>query len=364
MNTLKKLIEKNFENMKKMSVREYLTYRKWEQLNLNPLSAPELLRLSMLKKSLWYPDDPDDYLKLQPDLVFADNKADIETWVMLRNFIHAQVHNNNIGRSIKAFVIDRNTKKYLGIIALHSDFISLKPREKHIGWTVDHKIKHKRLNFTAIGSTICPTQPLGFNYTGGKLMAFFTCCDKIVNKWNQKYNKQALVGITTTSLFGRPSQYTRLKYWKDCGDTKGKIPLEPSENIYIAMREWMKKMYPEEYRKITHVELHKKNITTRPKGRIIAFVLAKMQIKPPENNAPRGVYFCSLYKETKEFLRMEKLKIKAEPAFDNRLPVLFDLWKNRYAKNRIKNTKDRIGEHLFYDDMIGSSWKDTRKKYI
>jgi hypothetical protein len=61
---------------------------------------------------------------------------------------------------------------------------------------------------------------------------------------------------------------------------------------------------------------------------------------------------------------MEKTKIKAEPAFDNRLPVLFDLWKGRYAKNRIKNTKDRIGKHLFYDNMIGLSWKDTRKKYI
>lgn len=360
--SLKKHIQENFDHLGKMTVREYLTYRKWEQLNMLKFSPGEQVRLSQLKRSLWYPNEPDDYLKIKPDLVFADNKADVKTWMTLRNFIHAQVYNQNVGRTMRCFVIDRNSGRYLGVLALASDFVVIGPREKYIGWTADNRTKDKRLNFTAMAQTICPTQPFGFNYTGGKLMALLCCSDKFVNKWNEKYKKQALIGITTTSLFGRPSQYTRLKYWHDCGDTAGEQFLEPSEHIYQAMKEWMKKRYKKEYDGFVGANGGK--VVSRPKTRITRFVLSRLGVRAPKNNAPRGVYFCLLYKDGREFLRMEKQKILAKPLFDNRLDVLFDMWKERYAKNRIKNTKDRIGGHLFYDDMIGTTWMETREKYI
>lgn len=361
MTELKKRIIENFEHLSHLSPREYLVYRKWEQLNSTRFTPEEKIRLSQLKNSLWYPEHPDDYLKIQPDLIFADNKADTETWTMLRTFISGHIYNQNVGRTMRCFVIDRNSGKYLGVLNLASDFIVIGPREKYIGWTKDNRTKDKRLNFLAMAQTICPTQPFGFNYTGGKLMALVTCCDKFVNRWNAKYNKQALIGITTTSLFGRPSQYTRLKYWHDCGDTTGQQYLEPSEHIYQGMKEWMKTRYKKEYDIIIGAGTGK--VVSRPKSRVVSFVLNKLSISAPKNNAPRGVYFCLLYKEGLQFLRMEKQKILAEPLFDNRLEVLFDMWKTRYAKNRIKNTKDRIGEHLFYDDLVGISWREAKEKY-
>ena len=356
---LKKFIIDDFEYMKNMSVREYLTYRKWEQLNS---SNWDTVRLYQLKNSLWYPEHPDDYLKIQPDIVFADNKADVNTWSTLRNFIHAQINNQNIGRTLRAFAIDRNSGKYLGVMSLNSDFSVLKPRDNYIGWSNDHRLKFKRLNYLAMGTTICPTQPLGFNYTGGKLMALLTCSDKYINRWNQKYKEQ-LVGVTTTSLFGRPSQYTRLKHWRDCKETSGRIPLEPSDKVYQEIKEWVKTYYMDKYIEITTVKTGKNNITPRPKTNIISFTLRQLGVKPPDNNSPRGVYFCPLFKDTSEFLRMEKDSV-TEPLFDNSLESLFEMWKTRYAKNRIKNTKDNITSPLFYDDMIGVPWLEIKKKYI
>ena len=53
--------------------------------------------------------------------------------------------------------------------------------------------------------------------------------------------------------------------------------------------------------------------------------------------------------------------------FDNRLHVLVDLWKEKYAKKRINNliSKERTNfTSLFYDDIIKLSWKETKEKHI
>jgi len=53
--------------------------------------------------------------------------------------------------------------------------------------------------------------------------------------------------------------------------------------------------------------------------------------------------------------------------FDNSFDILVDLWKDRYASKRIKSllVKDRMSHNtLFYDDLIGMSWKEAKEKYI
>ena len=72
------------------------------------------------------------------------------------------------------------------------------------------------INHTCIGSTIVPIQPLGYNLVGGKLLALLCLSDDTVEKtWEHQY-KDKLVGVTTTSLYGKTkviplSQYDRLK---------------------------------------------------------------------------------------------------------------------------------------------------------
>ena len=95
----------------------------------------------------------------------------------------------NPGRNIKFFVKDSITDKYLGVICMGSDVTSMGPRDEFIGWTKENKFKDGKLNHTAIGTSIIATQPLGFNFLGGKLVSALVTCSTIRDKWQEMYNE-------------------------------------------------------------------------------------------------------------------------------------------------------------------------------
>lgn len=359
---IKKLLLEDFDRFGKMTVREYLLYQKWYEINNKEWSSQEQQRMWEIKNSLWRSEDPDDYKKIEPEVIEVNDKNTSLTWNILRVFIHTMPWRQNVGRLMKFIVMDKKTMTYLGILSLASDFVSLGPRDSFIKWTYDHRIKRKMLNYTAIGSCIVPSQPLGYNYTGGKLMTLMLCSDRVVDAWNRKY-KEPLVGITTTSLYGGYSQYNSLKYWKKCGTSEGNIPLEPSEEMYQKIRNWVRETYPTDFEKIT---VNKDKVLSRPKSRLLLYSYTKMKVKPPVNNAPRGVYFCELVDGCNKFLSL-KIKETGDKKFDNSISTLFSLWRDRYAKNRISillkdnryNTKS-----LFYDNIIGKTWNETREMYL
>jgi hypothetical protein len=284
---------------------------------------------------------------------------------MLRIFTSSASWSQNPGRSGKFYVIDNKTKKFLGVMSLGSDFISIGGRDKYIGWSLDRRLKEHMLNYTAMGNTIVPTQPLGFNYTGGKLVSLLLLSDVVENAWNLKYNKEKLIAITTTSLYGGLSQYNRLKYWRQCDSTEGEIPIEPTNEVYQLMRDWIRAKFPDKLREI-ETRHEDGQIPTHPKIKVIQFVYSQLKIKSVKNNAPRGVYFADLYKNTKEYLRGD-MDTPGEKLFDNSCKALSDLWKERYALPRIKNVlaSGRYNtEKLFYDDIIGTTWEETKEKYL
>lgn len=361
--SVKKALRENFEELEKMSIPEYTLYRKFCEVNNKEWTTDEHARIWEIKNSLWCPEEPEDYLKLQPAVINVKNTADSKTWTLLRIFCSTMPWNQNVGRIMRFIVYDKVTRSYLGVMSLASDFISLGPRDSYIGWTYEHRIKKKRLNYTAMGSTIVPTQPLGFDYVGGKLMTLILCSDVIVNAWNNNYKKEKLVSITTTSLYGGQSQYNGLKYWKKCGSTEGKIPMEPTDEMYKIIKDWVKEKYPNDYKKLT---VNEKKILSRPKSRMLSFAYTKFGIKPPENNAPRGVYVCNLYNNSSEFLSM-KTDVLGKPLYDNKLQIMINLWKEKYAKKRIeKLVKDGSfsTKSLFYDKLIGMEWKEVKEKYL
>lgn len=69
-------------------------------------------------------------------------------------------------------------------------------------------------------STCVPLQPFGFNFNGGKLLASLVFSQEVQEYFQQKYN-EPLLGITTTSLYGKSIQYDRLECLKFVGYTKG-----------------------------------------------------------------------------------------------------------------------------------------------
>ena len=130
------------------------------------------------------------------------------------------------GKELKLMVREKNTGKYVGFIRFGSPLINSAPRNQVLGNVPDLPVFNK----TAImGFTIVPTQPFGFNYLGGKLLAAICCSHWTREVLNKKYDMN-LVMFETTSLYGSSkssSQYDGMKpYLRFKGVTDSKfVPL-------------------------------------------------------------------------------------------------------------------------------------------
>ena len=218
------------------------------------------LAIEEIKRNFWIPSDPDDYLNLQPEMLYTSKQEDLpELWNCIRTFSSTMKNNSNIGRNLNFVIRDKVTKKYLGVICISSDFLDLTPRDNHIGWPRELKTQGGMINHTAIGSTIVPLQPLGFNYVGGKLLALLCLADPVQELWKKLYG-DTLVSVTTTSLYGRTkadglSQYDNLDHWLKMGFTSGSVSFEPSREVRGNIINWLKKNHTRKY-----FELHLRDL--------------------------------------------------------------------------------------------------------
>ena len=58
---------------------------------------------------------------------------------------------------------------------------------------------------------------------------------------------------------------------------------------------------------------------------------------------------------------------KLVKSFDTDVDTLSDIWKQKYAKPRIRQLQKKNNvsyETLFYDDLIFLSWEETKAKYL
>ena len=115
-----------------------------------------------------------------------DTNLDID-WIMLRTYVHTMAYDQTPGRFIKILITDGNkdNPRYLGAVSMSSDVITITDRDNYIGWTPDQKLKDKKLNNSAIGSCIMATQPFGYNFLGGKLVAALVTGETVRNLWKE-----------------------------------------------------------------------------------------------------------------------------------------------------------------------------------
>ena len=122
-------------------------------------------------------------------------------------------HNNedNIpGRELRLMVYEKNSNKIVGFIRLQSPLINSKPRNEWLGKAPDLKIFNRH---TVMGFAIVPSQPFGYNYLGGKLLALICVSHFMREKLNEVFDKEIAL-FETTSLYGSSSsssQYDGLK---------------------------------------------------------------------------------------------------------------------------------------------------------
>jgi len=384
--TQKRLLIENMDYLSSMSVEEQTLYKKWVELQ-EPSMIRDKSQIASMYDIQWAPTDINnleqtikEIEELEPYVEILEDTKEAGKWTHIRKMIHTMSFVANPGRNVKINVKDRKSGKLLGQISLASDVTSMAVRDNYIGWTKDDKFKKGKLNHTTIASTIVCTQPLGYNFLGGKLIAMMTTVPEVREFWKEKYG-QTLIAVGTTSLYGIHSQYNGIPHFKTLGESAGKISIKPDDKFYDPWHQWLKENRSEWYQEaITNERIRNgQNMGTGEgasgpvsgiKQKILGQIFKECGIKQStyHHGFKRGVYLAMMYENGPEFLRDEigEDELKMKQKFVDGVDYISKWWKKKAIKRYTKlHSEGRIKpENLFYIDAIGMSWDKMKETYL
>ena len=217
---------------------DYLRKVKLERMSNYPTSLP----------GMGPQDDMFNDFSIHPnDMEFECREVSNEIFVNYLEIVTSHAVELSVpGKSIKWVVYEKNSGQIAGFIRLGSPTINSKPRNMFLGKPLDTMNKEvmKRFNdSTIMGFAIVPTQPFGFNYLGGKLLASICCSHLTKDALNKKYGGPFCM-FETTSLYGTTkssSQYDGMKpFLRHKGETISDFaPLINDEN-FRRLNDWFK----------------------------------------------------------------------------------------------------------------------------
>ena len=377
----------NMNYLMSMGVEEQTLYKKWVELQEDSMIRDKST-IASLYDVQWKPTDIfnkeqtiREIEELEPYVEILDDDTKESTkWTYLRKMIHTMSWTPNPGRNVKIYVKDRKSGKLLGLASLASDVTSLGVRDNYIGWSKDDKFKHGKLNYTSIASTIVCTQPLGYNFLGGKLIAMMITVDSVRKFWKEKYG-QTLVALGTTSLYGIHSQYNGIPLYKTLGESAGKISIKPDDKFYDPWHQWLKENRSEWYQDaITNERIRNganmglgegaSGPVSGIKQKILGKILQECGIKSADywHGHQRGVYLAMMYENGNDFLcgRINEDELILKKKFADGEDYIYKWWK-RHAISRYSKLYDEgkiKSEHLFYIDGIDIDWDSFKQNRI
>ena len=122
----------------------------------------------------------------------------------------AIIEKNIPGRELRWIVYEKKSGTILGFIRFGSPTINSKPRNEWLGQPANLSIFNQH---SVMGFAIVPSQPFGYNYLGGKLLALMCVSHFARETLNEVFEKD-IAWFETTSLYGSTtssSQYDGLK---------------------------------------------------------------------------------------------------------------------------------------------------------
>ena len=187
---------------------QYLKEQKLEQVKNFPFQLPGMA-------------DEDEFYQnfdVSPeDMKFSVTEPNGQVFDRMLNKTSSHTNMSSIpGKSIRLLVTETTTNTIVGFIRLGSPVINSKPRNEYLGrplQTTDLKEMGRFNNSAIMGFVIVPTQPFGYNYLGGKLLAAIRCSHFVRDILNKKYDTNICL-FETTSLYGSSkssSQYDGMK---------------------------------------------------------------------------------------------------------------------------------------------------------
>ena len=374
----KKDLIDNLDFQKNLSVEESTLYKKWQEFNKQEDFHKFAYKFDVFRKKIWTPTDINNYdltiseiESLDPtiEIVDSSNQKAVENWTVIRRLIHSMEYVANPGRNVKIIAKDKTTGKILGMMSLGSDVTSIGARDNYIGWTKDNKFKDGKLKCTSIGTSIVPTQPLGYNFLGGKLIAMLLTSEELRDYWKNTYG-DTLIGLTTTSLYGIHSMYNGIPLWKTLGESAGRVSIKPDDSVYLEWVDWMKNEKPEEYKRINTQKEGVNGPPTGVKQQILAYIFRELNIRKTDydHGYKRGIYFSLFYENGREYLRGENddSDLVLRKQFAEGHEYINRWWKKKAIKRYTKlHTENRLKpEVLYYSDILGMTWEEAKEKYL
>jgi hypothetical protein len=280
--------------------------------------------------------------EVKPVIEICKTKKQKDLFRILR-YHWSSPYSEYVGRRIRLLVRDYGlpSKPVIGIAALGSPIIHIPERDDWIGW--NKEIRTKNLIYTMDAYVVGALPPYN-ELLGGKLISYILASKEIRDIYRQKYRGQItliegkisdkLVGIFTTSLYGRSSQYNRVKYnnemlYLQIGQTKGFGTLHLSEQTISAMINLLQSrgiVISHEFGDGPSWVMR----VIRTAGELLGFdadFLLRHSFK-------RNIYFTPLAKNYREVLN-DKIK---KPIYTNyTMNELVDFWKERWHRNRKLN---------------------------
>ena len=327
---------------------DYLRKVKLERMSNYPTSLP----------GMGPQDDMFDDFSMHPnDMEFVCREVTTEIFVNYLEIVTSHAVEVSVpGKSIKWVVYEKNTGKIAGFIRLGSPTINSKPRNNFLGKPLDtlNAEVMKRFNdSTIMGFIIVPTQPFGFNYLGGKLLAAICCSHLTKNTLDKKYGGPFCM-FETTSLYGTTksaSQYDGMKpFLRHKGETVSDFaPLINDDNFH-KLNDWFKERNNGE----PLIDPHASSRKLKTQTKMISIIKASLKgvdddaydkfcktfLDAKDLTEQKRAYMSDYgFDNVKEYLNMETDELRKKDNFDRySFDGVVDWWR-RKAANRFETIK-------------------------
>ena len=156
------------------------------------------------------------------------------------------IEHNIPGRELRWLVREKNSGKIMGFIRFGSPTINSKPRNNWLGKAPDLSVFNRH---AVMGFAIVPSQPFGFNYLGGKLLALM-CVSHYAREQVSNVFEKDIALFETTSLYGSTTSASQYDGLKPFVRYKG---LTDSQFTPLLHKESFHKLH-DEFRKWNHGE--------------------------------------------------------------------------------------------------------------
>jgi len=290
-------------------------------------------------------DGPDVWAsKIEPIIEVCKTQDQLNLFRICR-FYWSSPYSEYVGRRIKLLIRDNAiaSKPLIGIAALGSSIIHIPDRDAWIGW--NKATRTQNLVYTMDAYVLGAMPP--YNYLlGGKLVSYMITSREVREIYEQKYEDRItrisgrranrLACIFTTGLYGRSSQYNRVRFnnsllFIPVGQTKGYGTLHLTDETFDAMRDLLESRKIHVNNRFGDGPIWRMRVI-RTAADILGFdadVLLKHSFR-------RQVYAIPLAHNVREFLRGEHSKLRYH---NYSLKELVPYWRERWLSARKKNNQ-------------------------